>query len=540
MSFRRGWVRTRMARGLMVSVLGVSAHGAGAAPVKTTAGLVEGDTIADGKIRVYKGIPFAAPPVRELRWQPPRPAAAWTGVRAAKAFGSRCLQGQVFADIVFTDKSEDCLTLNIWTPAKTADEKLPVMVWIHGGGFQVGSGAENRHDGEAFARKNVVLVTINYRVGVFGFFSHPELTRESGRNASGNYGLLDQVAALQWVKDNIAGFGGDPGNVTIFGESAGSLSVSALMASPLARGLFQKAIGESGAFFTSPGGGLTLRPLAETEQQGLKLATALGADSLAALRAKSGDDVLQAAMKMQPWFSPNLDGYFLTEPASTVFAAGRQAHVPLLAGWNADEIRMGIVLGPRKPTAAGFAEDTRKRFGDQADAILKVYPAGSDAEALESAAALGSDLFIGYSTWKWIEAHQKTGGSPVYRYSFDRKIPVPADHKVNGLPATARDVGARHAGEIEYVFGALELSLPNVPWEPSDRKLSDAMTTYWSNFARSGDPNGPGLPAWPRYGDGGRVLHLDETIRETPDTLRPRYEALDSYVPRPAPASGAR
>jgi para-nitrobenzyl esterase len=541
MSFRAGWVRTRSARGLVLSVVGLNVPGAWAAPVKTTSGLVEGDTIADGRIRVYKGIPFAAPPVGELRWQAPRPAPAWTGVREAKAFGSRCLQGQVFADIVFTDKSEDCLTLNIWTPAKAAGDRLPVMVWIHGGGFQVGSGAENRHDGEAFARKNVVLVTINYRVGVFGFFSHPELTRESGRNASGNYGLLDQVAALQWVKDNIAGFGGDPGNVTIFGESAGSFAVSALMASPLARGLFHRAIGESGAFFGA-GGALPLRPLAESEQQGVRFATALGADSLAALRARSGDDILQAAMKTQPWFSPNLDGYFLTEDVASAFAAGRQAHVPLLAGWNADEIRAGVVLGPRRPTAASFVEDTRKRFGDKADAILKVYPAGSDAEAVESAAALGSDLFIGYGTWKWIETHQKTGGAAVFRYSFDRKIPVPADHKVNGVPATARDIGARHAGEIEYVFGALDRSLPNVPWEPSDRKLSDAITTYWSNFARSGDPNGPGLPSWPRYADGGQVMHLDETIRAAPDAQRARYEAIEANPPKPPapPASGSR
>ena len=510
-------------------LLAAAATGASAEPVKTTGGLVEGTTIGDSEIRIYKSIPFAAPPVGELRWQAPRPASPWQGVRSEREFGPRCLQGKIFDDIVFDSLSEDCLTLNIWTPARTAADKLPVMVWIHGGGFQAGAGAEPRHDGEAFARKNVVLVTVNYRLGVFGFLAHPELTRESGRHASGNYGLLDQVAALEWVRDNIATFGGDPGNVTIFGESAGSFAVSALMASPLARGLFHKAIGQSGAFFTTERGTLAPRRLADAEQAGVKFAAGLGAESLAALRAKSGDEVLQAAMKTQPWFSPIVDGYFLPETVQTVFAAGRQAQVPLLAGWNADEIRAGVVLGPRKPTAQSFVEDTRKRFGEHADAILQSYPAGTDAEALESAAALGSDMFIGYATWKWLEMHRETGRATVYRYSFDRKIPVPPGHTVNGVAATSRDIGARHAGEIEYVFGALERSLPKVPWEEADRRLSDAMTTYWANFARSGNPNGTGVPEWPAYREGGQVLHLDETIRAAPDTSRPRYEALDAF-----------
>ena len=511
----------------MVLMCGIASGGEAAAQVKTATGPVTGTT-SDGRIRIFKGIPFAAAPIGALRWQAPRPAAPWEGTRDATRFGPACLQGSIFGDIAFTDTSEDCLSLNIWT-FTTADQRLPVMVWIHGGGFQAGAGAEPRHDGEAFARKGVVLVTFNYRLGVFGFLAHPDLTKESGHSASGNYGLLDQIAALRWVQANIAAFGGDPGNVTIFGESAGSLSVSALMASPLARGLFHKAIGESGAFF--PRSGLAPGSLASTEERGAKFAEALGVPSLAALRAVSGEAVLQAALKTQPWFSPNLDGYVLPEEVHTVFAAGRQSRVPLLAGWNADEIRAGVVLGKQKPTAQSFAEETRKRFGDQADAILKVYPAATDAEALESAAALTSDLFMGYSTWKWIEVHARTGQAPVYRYSFDRKIPVAPDAKINGMPATSRDIGARHAGEIEYVFGALD-SVKNVPWEPSDRKLSDAMTTYWANFARTGDPNGSGstLPKWPRYDQGGRVLHLDETIRDTADPLRPRYEALDAHM----------
>jgi para-nitrobenzyl esterase len=517
--------------GATAVILGLAMSGAAAAQVKTTGGLVQGATIAGTGIRVFRGIPFAAPPVGELRWQAPRPAVPWEGVRPATEFGARCTQGRMFSDISFTNLSEDCLNLNVWTPAKTAADHLPVMVWIHGGGFQAGSGAEPRHDGEAFARKGIVLVTVNYRLGVFGFFSHPELTRESGHNASGNYGFLDQVAALRWVQDNIAAFGGNPDNVTIFGESAGSFSVSALMASPLARGLFHRAIGESGAFFTAGSGTLPLTPLATSEERGVAFASSLGADSLATLRAKPAADLLAMASKAQPGFMPNLDGYFLPEDVWTVFAAGRQSRVPLLAGWNADEIRQSVTLRPQKPTVQSFADEVRKRFGDAADAILKTYPAATDPEALEASAALASDMFIGQNTWKWIETHLETGASPVYRYSFDRKIPVPPGNTVMGIAATSADIGARHAGEIEYVFGALDLSLPKVPWEPADRTLSDEMTTYWANFARTGDPNGAGLPAWPRYEPASRrVMHLDTVVKDAPETQRARYLALDAYM----------
>ena len=516
----------------MVTVMAATlALAAGAAAqVKTSAGLVRGEAADDGRVRIFKGIPFAAAPAGELRWKEPRPAAPWEGVRDATEFGRQCMQGPVFGDITFPHPpSEDCLNLNIWTPAKGPDDRLPVMVWIHGGGFQAGAGAEPRHDGLAFARKGVVLVTFNYRLGVFGFLAHPELTRESGRNASGNYGMLDQVAALRWVRENIGAFGGNPDNVTIFGESAGSFAVSALMASPLAGGLFHKAIGQSGAYFTAGGGTLALRSLADTEQRGVKFAASVGAESLAALRAKPAEEILKVAMKTQPWFAPNIDGYFLREDVSATYAAGKQARVPLLAGWNADESRAGVVLRPQKPTRESFADETRKRFGDHADAILKAYVPTPDGDAVEAAAALASDMFIGHATWKWIETHARTGGAPVYRYSFDRKIPVAPGTKINGVPATSRDIGARHAGEIEYVFGALQ-SLSTVPWEAADRTLSDAMTTYWSNFARSGNPNGSGLPKWPRYDGNGRVLHLDETIRDAPDAYRSRYEALDRYV----------
>jgi para-nitrobenzyl esterase len=505
-----------------------------AAPVPTKAGLVEGTTSADGAVRVFRGIPFAAPPVGGLRWKPPQPVRAWEGVRKATEFGSYCVQGRLFDDMVFhAQPSEDCLYLNVWTPAKSAAERRPVMVWIHGGGFNAGASDEPRHDGTTLARKGVVVVTINYRLGVFGFLAHPELTAESGRGAAGNYALMDQLAALQWVHDNVAAFGGDPGNVTIFGESAGSFAVSALVASPLARGLVHKAIGESGAFFGR--NALPAVSLAESEKKGAGFASAVGAASLAALRAIPADTLLQAALKVQPWFSPTVDGYVLPKSPEAVYAAGEQLKVPLLAGWNADEVRAGVVLGPHRPTAKAFAEQIHKQFGPAAEEILKVYPASTDAEAVDSAADMGGDMFLVYATWKWIDQHAKTGGAPVYRYRFDRKIPIEPGTKVNGVAATAADIGARHAGEIEYVFGALD-SLPKVPWEEADRTLSDQLTTYWSNFARTGDPNGPGLPAWPRYtGQGGpQVMHLDVKSEARPDVLRARYETLDKLMAAPA------
>jgi para-nitrobenzyl esterase len=502
------------------------------AQVRTTTGMVEGTKSATTNIWTFRGIPYAAPPVGPLRWQPPQPAAAWQGTLKADKFGARCMQGPIFGDMIFRDElSEDCLYLNVWTPAG-AGARLPVMVWIYGGGFQAGSASEPRQDGERLAAKGVVVVSFNYRLGVFGFFSHPELTKESPHHASGNYGLLDQVAALQWVQSNIAAFGGDPGNVTIFGESAGSFSVSALMASPLARGLFHKAIGESGAFFPSPSPALEAQALADSEQAGLAFGESIGALSLATLRAKSAQEVLDGALKLKSWMRPNIDGYFFPTDASTIFAAGRQNDVPLLAGWNADEVRAGVVLGKDTPTTASFTAQLAKQFGPHAADVQKGYPGTTDAEAVESAASLASDLFIGYSTWKWLEMQGKTGRQPVFAYSFDRKIPVAPGTMINGVTATAKDVGARHAGEIEYVFGALD-SVPKVTWDPQDRTLSDAMMTYWTNFAKTGTPGGGSLAPWPAYSarDGYQVMHLDGGKQwAAPDTRRPRYEALDAIA----------
>jgi para-nitrobenzyl esterase len=521
-----------LARCALMLTLGVATA---SAQVKTTGGLVEGVTTGEGGIRVFKGLPYAAPPVGGLRWKPPAPLASWTGVRKADSFGAQCLQPQIFGDIVFDrPASEDCLYLNLWTPARDATARLPVMVWIHGGGYQAGASHEPRHDGVRLARNGVVLITINYRLGVFGFLAHPALSKDDARGSSGNYGLLDMVAALQWVRDNVAAFGGDPGNVTIFGESAGSFAVNALMVVPQARGLFHKVIGESGAHF---GPSLAAATREASEGNGERFGVAIEATTAEALRAKPAADVLAAVAKWQPWFSPTIDGVVLTEPVAATFAAGRQARVPLLAGWNADEARAGVLLAAERPTAASFESQTRKRFGPAADGLLKVYAAGSDAEALESAAALASDLFIGYSTWKWIEAHRATGGAPVYRYLFSRKIPVAPGEVRNGRPVTAEDVGARHAGEIEYVFGTLD-SVKNVSWTPADRALSETIGKYWTNFARTGNPNGEGLPAWPVLASpagaipemGPRLIELDAAVKASPERNRARYEALDQML----------
>jgi len=515
---------------LSVALVLAQATGARAADqVKIASGIVEGTTVPHSNVRAFLGIPFAAPPVGKLRWQPPQPVEPWSGVRKADEFGPRCMQLRVFPDMVFRDKgpSEDCLYLNVWTPAKSADEHLPVMVWIYGGGFQAGATSEPRQDGQNLARKGVVVVSANYRLGIFGFFSDPDLTAESPHHASGNYGLMDQIAALQWVKKNIGAFGGDPDNVTIFGESAGAFSVSALMASPLAQGLFQKAIGESGAFF---GAGPALHgapSLAQSEAAGAKFARSIGADSLAALRAVPPEKLLEESKKANFW--PNIDGYVLPQDVYTIFAEGRQSHVPLLAGWNKDEASFALFAGP-KPTPENLVKALKARFGDQADEALKFYPHATEAEARQSTEDLASEFFTVYDTWKWLEMQNKTGDSPVYRYLFTRTPPEPPGEMDGKIPVIK--LGARHSAEIEYVFGMLKWK--PAPYEPVDFKLSDAMMTYWSNFARTGDPNGSGLPHWPRYDskDGYQVMVLGRRIYSRPARHQARFEFIDSYVAR--------
>jgi para-nitrobenzyl esterase len=486
-------------------------------------GVLEGVVSPDGRVRTFKGIPYAAPPVGPLRWRPPQPVTPWAGVRKAADYGPRAMQGRIFDDMVFHDggPSEDCLYLNLWMPENRGRARLPVMVWIHGGGFAAGSSSEPRQDGGNLSKKDVMVVSFNYRMGVFGFLAHPELTTESGRGASGNYGLLDQVAALQWVRRNIAAFGGDPDNVTIFGESAGSESVSGLVASPLARGLFRRAIGESGALFNaSP----PMKSRAEAEEAGVKFARdAVGTASLQALRSMPAQRLLDAALKLpRELFEPDVDGYFLPEDCRSIYAAGRQSHVPLLAGWNRDEGSYKTFFGDATPTVGNYVARATARFGASAAAFLRLYPAATDAQAMRAAQDLAGDDFIAHDTWKWIEAHLRTGGSPVYRYEFDQTLPLPA----GAAPGT--EATAPHASDIEYVFRVLPSR--DLPWRPEDREVSELMASYWTNFAKTGDPNGPGLPPWPAYGsrDGYQVMHISARPGAEPDGRRGRYEFLSS------------
>ena len=499
-----------------------SALAQSALQVKTVSGVVEGKEV--GAVHAFLGIPYAAAPVGDLRWKPPVPVAKWDGVRKATEFGSHCMQTNVFDDMVFPDPggSEDCLSLNVWVPAK-AQAKLPVMVWIYGGGFVAGGTSEPRQHGEVLAQQGVIVVSMNYRLGIFGFFVHSELAKESGHNAAGNYGLLDQTAALRWVHENIAAFGGDPGNVTIFGESAGSFSVSAQMASPLAKGLFQKAIGESGAAFSRSG--LRFAPVAEREEKDTKLASsALGVSTLGELRAVPAQKLLDAFSKPDGpgafAFGPDVDGYFLPESAPAIFAAGKQNDVAMLAGWNHDEGGSGVPADKSAMDARKATAD--KEFGAKASEFLRLYAGDTEAQARRSMADFAGDQFIAFSTWRWLEAQVKTGKQPVYRYRFDLAFPTGPNEPPQG---------AYHSLEIEYVFGQLD-SKAGVKWRPEDYQLSAQMQKYWANFARSGDPNGPGLAKWPAYSEAGGwpVMYLSAAPEAKKDELRRRYLFL-SEVP---------
>ncbi len=488
--------------------------------VKTQEGKIQGKMINNGKVKAFLGLPYAAPPIGERRWKAPEQAAKWKGTRDATKFGAHCAQGRVFDDMIFQDSgpSEDCLFLNVYAPADATDKsKLPVMFWIHGGGYAGGASSEPRHNGDFLPLKGVVLVTINYRLGVFGFLVTDELAKE-GNGAAGNYGLLDMVAALEWAKGNIQNFGGDPGNVTIFGESAGSFAVSTLMASPLAQGLFAKAIGESGAAF--PGGvALGGDTVAERAKADGAWMDAIGAKSIKDLRAMPTDQVLEAVRKKTPaGFSPVVDGRLLTEPVPDTYAAGKQAHVPLLAGWNADE---GSFFAMRGMTAVQWSAMADGLFKDRSAEFLKLYPGETDAQALRSAIDYGSDNFIALGTWKWLEAQKKTGESPVYRYHFELAATPSKFH-----PGTF----AFHSDDIEYVFGTLD-TRPGWAVRPEDRKLSDEMMSYWTNFAKNGDPNGAGLPEWPKLGSDDALIHLNDPITAGPDTLRARYDFLLAGIP---------
>ena len=525
-------------------LLAAPAGGVGASAadrVKTAEGVVEGKGRQATGVRHFHGIPFAQPPVGALRWKPPQPPKNWEGVRPAVRFGPRCMQHPVFGDMGFRSDgmSEDCLYLNVWTPAKTEKEKLPVLVYFYGGGFVAGDGSEPRYDGESMARLGIVSVTVNYRLGVFGFLAHAELSKESRYGASGNYGLLDQAAALRWVRRNIAAFGGDPARVTIAGESAGSASVSAQMASPLSRDLIAGAIGESGSVLST----MRAVPLRQAEAEGAKFAASLGAPTLAALRALPTERLHEATKQAPFRFPIAVDGYFFAEAPAETYAAGRQARVPLLVGWNSEEMNWRALLRGKEPTPENYEAAVREQLGARAEEALRLYPARTREEVEEAATDLAGDRFIGYSTWKWFDLHLRTGGRPVFRYFYAHPRPPMRPEQGGAAPGLAGGVvrtpspgalttaparGAVHSAEIEYALG--NLATNNVyAWAPEDYKVSELMQGYFANFVRKGDPNGPGLPPWPAVTAGGpvQVMRLAADPRAEPERHRERYLFLD-------------
>jgi para-nitrobenzyl esterase len=503
---------------LLLPSAGIRAQGSGQdAVVATVNGSVQGTVEASG-VHSFKGIPYAAPPVGDLRFRAPQPAGSWQGVRKAQAFGPRAMQLPIYDDMRFRSDgvSEDCLYLNVWTPAKGSH--LPVLVYFYGGGFMAGDGSEYRYDGESMAKRGIVAVTVNYRLGIFGFLAHPDLTKESAHHCSGNYGLLDQHAALVWVQQNIAAFGGDPARVTIAGESAGSSSVCAQMASPLSKGLFAGAIGESGAL---TGNNRTVS-LDTAEEKGAAFAARLGNKSIADLRAMSATDLLQASARGTR-FSTVIDGYFLPEAPDEIYSAGDQMKVPLLAGWNSAEGNYGGILGGAAPTVENYVAAVQKLYGDKADEVLELYKATTTEEVKQAGTDLATDRFIAYSTWKWIDRAAATGGKPVYRYLYGHPRPPAVGANAGGQAP----MGAGHSWEIEYALGNLHTNTVYA-WTVDDDKVSATMEGYFANFIKTGDPNGKGLPTWsPMKTMGSEIMVIDVHTHAEKEAHPERYRWMD-------------
>jgi para-nitrobenzyl esterase len=462
--------------------------------LRIESGIISGIKSQGGDVAIFKGIPFGAPPIGDLRWRAPAPVAAWKGIRPCKAFGPNPMQGKPVPFSVYNQDflipagdpiSEDCLYLNVWTAAKSPKEKRPVIVWIYGGGFVSGSGSLPLYDGEAMAKKGIVFVTINYRLGIFGFFAHPDLSKESGHNASGNYGLMDQIAALHWVQKNIAAFGGDPSNVSIAGQSAGSMSVNCLVASPLAKGLFRRAIAESGAYLFSTPVRMTTY-LKQAEDQGMKVMETVHASSLADLRNMSAADLMAKTFGFR---GPIVDGFVLPASIPDIFASGKQNQATLLTGWNGDEGTALASLGGGLKSADDFKKQVQQQYGAAADSILKYYPASSDEQAANSQLDYFRDITFGVQNYAWCKMATKSGKEPVYLYNFTRKVPASDPYK---------KYGAFHTGEVAYAYDNLDFL--HRPWEPIDHTLAQKMSDYWANFAKTGDPNGPGLVHWAPFG----------------------------------------
>jgi para-nitrobenzyl esterase len=465
--------------------------------VRIHSGTVSGKATADSAVKIFMGIPFAAPPVGELRWKAPQPVASWKGVRECTAPPASAMQGKPAPffcwskEFLIPDEpiSEDCLYLNVWTPAQTGRDKLPVIVWIHGGGFNSGSGTVPLYDGEAMARKGVVFVTVNYRLGIFGFLAHPELSAEAENGVSGNYGILDQIAALQWVRENIAAFGGDSARVTIAGQSAGAMSVNMLCVSPLAKGLFQRAIAQSGGMF---GKNFAISDVTTAEAAGKQLTGNLGA-SIADLRKLPADSLLN----VRGMFSVAVDNIVIP-PISETFAQGRQNDVPLISGWNADD---GVSFAPPAPAEA-FTRRIEMQYGEKAAQFLEMFPANTGEEAAQSQ-KLMSSLSFGWNNYAWVKLQTETGKSQAYLYYFKR------------VPPGEPDYGAFHSAEFGYALHTLNRW--ERPFTDTDYRLEEIVSSYWVNFAKTGNPNGEGLPAWPAFTtDNPEIIELGDEVKAAP------------------------
>jgi para-nitrobenzyl esterase len=512
--------------------------------VEIGSGRLSGTTSAVSGVHIFKGIPYAAAPVGDLRWRGPQPVAPWIGVRPAETYGPRCVQPDRREDSISyygpERESEDCLYLNVWSAA-VAGDKAPVMVWFHGGAYFVGSGALPIFDGAPLAAAGAVIVTVNYRLGRLGFLAHPELTREAG--FSGNYGLLDQIAALRWVKANIAAFGGDPARVTIFGQSAGSISCSVLMASPLAKGLFHRVIGQSGALFgpvkDTCDTGDSIQTLAAAEQTGVSFAENLGAASLAALRAMPASQIQFAARRGGTGSGANnnpaddergvfdmnwpiLDGRVLPRAPYEIYSRGQQNDVPLLLGTAANE---GATM-PSQSTRERYFSQVRAEQGERAERLLELFPASSDDEARIASRTAFSYRNFYWQNWTWARLQALTGKESVFYYRFAHAPPIPSTERF--AETATHEFGAFHCAEIPYVFRTLDARAWN--WTEADRALSETVSRYWLNFAASGDPNGAGLPAWPKYDRAAQLtMEFDAVARVAPMANLPRLEFWDSF-----------
>lgn len=512
-----------------------------AVQTKIANGTIEGNYDTKTGIQTYFGIPFAKPPVGNLRWKAPQPAANWVGVKETKKFGPRPMQKIVFGDMNSRSNglSEDCLYLNVWTPAKRNTKDLPVLLYFYGGGNSAGDASEPRYDGEAMAKKGIVVITCNYRLNVFGFLAHPELSAEAPYKASGNYGMLDQVAAMKWVNKNIAAFGGDPKKVTIAGESAGSIGVSMQMSSPLGRNLIAGAIGESGAGINP-----TMAPvsLAEGEKDGLEFVQKAGVKNIAAMRSLSARDIYEIFDESKKFgFSIVIDNYFLPKTLPQIFNAKEQAQVPLLLGWNSAEIPGQAFMYGQPYKDENYIARVKKEYPNDFEEVLRLYPHANEKEIELSATALAADRFISYSTWKWFDLHRNNSSQPVYRYLYSKLRPPLADNtmaaglaggtvkKDSNAPKPAEAVGAPHACEIEYCMGNLHL-IKEFAFTPDDYKVSETMSNYFANFIKTGNPNGAKLPEWKAAKAGDNtppVMKIDVESKLINAENDARYEFLD-------------